>query len=158
DYDNNIWLYGFWSTGGAVYSLAHHEYYRYCSPYVANANSTVNRYWTSGIHHLSSLDGGNLFLPKPYYPYRLTGKPNSSRLVLVPQPSSAYSNFGVYGPMMPSNIAYENGYYYAFADYLEPTDSSSTRVRSGIIMYRTTKIESPEGWEVLTASGWSSAY
>lgn len=158
DYDNAYWLIGFWAEGDQVFSLAHHEYYTHCnSAYNMNTHSQFNRGWVNTIMPLVSSDGGATFKPKSYVPYASSGQSNSTRAVVVPEPSSSNPNgsgFGHYGFLHPSNIVKEGNYHYAFADYRSIKTAGSDSLRIGVIMIRSSNIQELSNWEVLTEQGW----
>lgn len=157
NYDNGMWIFGFWSTGQTVYGVAHHEYYTSCNTtFNQNTNPAGNRGWVNSVLSLKSNNGGAAFLPKSYRPAETTGISNSDRLVVVPEPISQNPNgsgFGHYGFLHPSNIAKEGDYFYVFTDYRAIQASGSDVLRTGVVLLRTNAIDSLSNWEVFAANG-----
>ncbi|MCB0384691.1 MAG: hypothetical protein KDD43_04795, partial [Bdellovibrionales bacterium] len=166
DYDNRLWLMGFWSEGSVVSAIAHHEWYRECDRgYI----TTANRKWITGIHHLTSSDGGASFLPQAYRPFKDSQVSNGQRMVIVPEPFDVQKGNALYGFLHPSNIVKEGNYFYATADYREyhgergdpnhpdfQPNGGADVLDSGFVMFRTTNIRSPQGWQLYTPNGWQT--
>ncbi len=158
DYDNQMWIYGLWSSDGVKFdALAHHEFYPKTCP------TATTSAWVNSIHHLTSTDSGATFSPKPYVPYYETGKSNSDRLVIIPKPSGYVNqeplyNFGFYHP---SNIVKEGEFYYAIVMINMLTGRIKTNgtkkealVNGGFAMIRTKNTSVPGGWDIYSNRGW----
>lgn len=160
DYDNRIWLFGFWSFGKTVAAVAHHEWYSNCANGYNTLNdgnpTTFNTHWVNAISHLVSQDGGRTFLPKA-----LKSGSNSDRLVLIPEPKSVQNPAIMYGFFHPSNIVKEGDFYYATAemrDFVGQRNSKGREVMTGgFILIRTRNVTQATGWEVYDAQkNWSA--
>lgn len=151
EYDNRIWLYGFWSTGINISALAHHEWYAHCLNGYNTLNDNpqlFNRDWVNGVLHLNSSDGGKTFLPLPLS----NSSANSLRLVIVPEPHNIQSPQAMYGFFHPSNIVKEKDYFYATAEIQNFNGAKNSQgkelITEGFVLIRTKDVTSSLNWEL----------
>lgn len=149
NYNNRYWIFGGWSDGDSVYSLAHHEWYQTTTSIGGiggvNGYSLFNRRWVNGIGLVSSSNGGAT--------HNVSPAANSSRLVLVPEPWAVQSRDPLYGFFHPSNIVKEGAYYYACVEQ-RSLSNTGTYNDAGVSIIRTTNVASAVGWEFWDGSSW----
>lgn len=146
-YNNRNWIFGVYNEQNTLYALTHHEWYPTATTIygIPGFNPNPVQRWIAGIGWAKSADGGASWNLRPV-------NEGSSRLVLVPQPSSSGPNVLTYGFMHPSNIVKEGAYYYAFTS----TDNHGPNGRlAGVALVRTSDLGSPVGWEYWNGSGWT---
>lgn len=148
-YNNRHWLFAVYNSGGQLYGLTHHEWYRpgqtdtiWGVPgFLRNGNP-----WIAGIGWVQSADGGASWVMRPK-------SEGSRRLVLVPEPSATGFSGATYGFMHPSNIVREGSYYYAFVSAANFRAGAQSH---GVSLLRTTNLASPQGWQFWNGSGWTA--
>lgn len=154
-YANRIWIFGTYATGNTVYALGHMEWYQ------TRTTGDTDVQW-------GTLDGWNGYAPakrQVMSPIWLKSTDNGAtwaikptggdRTVLKPEPWATQSRDTFYGFRHPSNIMHEDGYYYAFLDYLS-LPGSTNLLNQGFCAVRTNDLESSTNWEYWNGSGWTA--
>jgi hypothetical protein len=156
-YNNRNWIFSAYVVGNTIYGLTHHEWYRQPQtiggiPGFDSKDAAGNyKPWIASIGWMKSTNGGASWEMKPKTDY-------SSRLVVIPEPSSTGYASAQYGFMHPSNIVKEGTYYYFFAsteNYRQVSGGQLNR-RAGVSLFRTNDLSTPLNWAYWNGSGWTT--
>lgn len=145
-FDTSDWLMGFFSRGDRIDVVAHHERYEALYQNLPHLSAAPAFRQFDSIDALAG-DGRRYFL-------MASGSGGTGSDIKVAAPGRAASSSTSSTPMVglshPSNLAYENGWYYVAVDYRDGARPSGLYDASGVIFLRSQLI--PGTWQYFSSA------
>lgn len=160
DYDDKIWPYSIFNPGygdGTLYAIGHHEWPN---------DASVRKEDIKTLVWMKSNDDGRSWFTKSYSSHCNGGSGGRDRCFIIPKAgdrSDPSLEEKIYGFMSPSNVVYEDGYYYWAAGYagVENTDPNTEETTVGSVLMRLHEddLDDPTQTEIFDANrNWTKTH